>query len=170
MERTRVVELINEFDDALDKDLLRCKFKIASEKNTPPSKDTHLDDIMFYNDILDFVEKENNNKDGDYWRFKKILSHSLILEKKGKEDGIEIQVVCETGAISTESFETLKKDIPVDLTIYAKENNLLELDGWNTLKRLADRSKLTERLVKQAKLHSLKYSSQYKYGFEIPKI
>ena len=30
----------------------------------------------------------------------------------------------------------------------AKENDLLEFDGWNTLKRLADRSKLTERLVK----------------------
>ena len=63
----------------------------------------------------------------------------------------------------------LKKDIPVDLAIYAKENNILELDGWNTLKRLADRSKLTEQLVKQAKLHSLKYSPRYKDGFDIPK-
>ena len=38
-----------------------------------------------------------------------------------------------------------------------KENKLFELDDWNTLKRLADRSKLTEQLVKQAKLYSLKY-------------
>ena len=45
----------------------------------------------------------------------------------------------------------------------------MELNGWYTLKRLADRSKLTKRLVKQAKLHSLKYSPRYKYGFEIPK-
>ena len=37
------------------------------------------------------------------------------------------------------------------------------------MKRLADRSKLTERLVKQAKIHSLKYSPRYKYSFEIPK-
>ena len=55
------------------------------------------------------------------------------------------------------------------MAIYAKENSHLELDRWNTLKRLADRSKLTERLVKQAKLHSLKYSPRYKYGFEVPK-
>ena len=61
----------------------------------------------------------------------------------------------------------MKKDIPVDLAIYAKENNLLELDGWNTLKQLVDRSKLTERFVKQAKLHSLKYTPRYKYGFEV---
>ena len=63
----------------------------------------------------------------------------------------------------------MRKDIPVDLAIYAKENNLLELDGWNTLNRLTNRSKLTERLVKQSKLHSLKYSPKYKYGFEVPR-
>ena len=56
MERARVVELINKFDDALDKDPLRCKFKIEFKKNTPASKDTHLDNIMSYNDILDYVE------------------------------------------------------------------------------------------------------------------
>ena len=90
MKRTRVVKLINKFDDALDKDLLRCKFKIEFKKNIPASKDTHLDDIMSYNNILDYVERENNNVDSDYWRFRKILSHSLISGKKGKEDKIEI--------------------------------------------------------------------------------
>ena len=125
---------------------------------------------MSYNDILDYVERDDNNEDGDYWRFRKILSHSLIPGKKEKnKTGIEIQVVWETGATSAESFEALKKDIPVDPSIYTKENNLLELNVWDTLKQLADRSKLTERLIKQAKLHSLKYLLRYKYGFEIPK-
>ena len=163
MVRAQVVELINEFDDKLNKDPLRCKFKIVFENNTPSSKDTHLDNIMSYNDILEYVERENNNEDGDYWGFRNILSHSLIPGKKVKDrTGIEIQVVWETGATSTESFEASKKDIPVDLAIYAKENNLLKLDEWNTLKRLADISKLTERLVKQAKLHSLNYLQRYK--------
>ena len=44
----------------------------------------------------------------------------------------------------------------------------MEIDGWNTLNPLASRSKLTERLIKQAKLHSLKYSLKYKYSFEVP--
>ena len=70
---------------------------------------------------------------------------------------------------STEYFEVLKKDIPIDLVIYTKENNLLELDGQKTLKRLVDRSKLTEQLIKQAQLYSLKYSPTYKYGYEVPK-
>ena len=90
MERARVVELINKIDDALNKNPLCYKFKIEFEQNTPSGTDTHFDDIMSYNDILDYVEMENNNKDGDYWRFRKILSHFLISGKKGKEDRIEI--------------------------------------------------------------------------------
>ena len=79
---------------------------------------------MSYNDILDYVERENDNKDGDYWRFRKILSYSLIPGKKVKDKTeIEIQVVWETSATSTKSFKALKKDIPVDLAIYAKQNN-----------------------------------------------
>ena len=58
MARARVVKLINTFDDKLDKDPLRYKFKDAFEKNTPSGKDTFLDDIMSYNDILDYVERE----------------------------------------------------------------------------------------------------------------
>ena len=74
-----------------------------------------------------------------------------------------------TGAVSTECLETLYKDIPVDLAIYAKENNLLEEEGWKKLKRLANQSTLTKRLVKQANLRSFRVSPQYKYGFEVPK-
>ena len=113
---------------------------------------------------------KTNNEDDVHWRFRKIISHSIIPGKKVKNrTGIEVQVVCETGATSTELFEALKKDIPVDLAIYAKENNLLELDGWNALNRLSSRLKLTERLVKHVKLHLLKYSPKYKYGFEVPR-
>ena len=61
MDRARVVELINEFDDKLDKDPLQCRFKVEFEKNTPTGKDTFLDDIMSYNNILDYVE--NLDKD-----------------------------------------------------------------------------------------------------------
>ena len=57
MKRARVVELINKFDDDLDKNPERCKFRVAFEKNTPSSKDSFLDDIMSYNDILDYVER-----------------------------------------------------------------------------------------------------------------
>ena len=52
------------FNDDLNKDPLRCKFKVEFENNTPPSKDTYIDDIMSYNNILDYGEGDHNNKDG----------------------------------------------------------------------------------------------------------
>ena len=124
---------------------------------------------MSYNDIVDYVEREHNNENGHEWSFIKILSHTLTSGKKGKEDQTEVQVQWETGATSTETLAALKKDIPVDLAIYAKENDLLEEEGWKTLERLATRSKLTEQLVHQARLQSFRVSPKYKYGFEVPK-
>ena len=38
MDRSCVVEVINVFDDKLNKEPLRCKFKIEFEKNTPSKK------------------------------------------------------------------------------------------------------------------------------------
>ena len=42
-------------------------------------------------------------------------------------------------------------------------------EEWKKIKRLANRSRLTERLVKQVKLRFFRISPQYKYGFEVPK-
>ena len=124
MKRAQVIELINKFDDDLERNPTRCQFKIGFEDD-----DSGFEDIMSYNDILDYLEREHNNEDGHKWRFRKMLSHTLISGKKGKEDRIEVQVQWETGAASTETLEALKKDIPVDLAIYAKENDLLEEEG-----------------------------------------
>ena len=124
---------------------------------------------MSYNDILDYVEREHNNEDGHLLKFRKIISHSLISGKRGTKDKIEVQMMWETGAVSTKCLETLYRDIPIDLAIYAKENDLLEEEGWKKLKHLANQLKLTKRLVKQVKLKSFQISPQYKYKVEVPK-
>ena len=49
MQQAGVVELINNFDNNLNEDTLRCKFKIEFENNTPSTKNTHL-----------------NNEDGEF--------------------------------------------------------------------------------------------------------
>ena len=71
--RARIIELINKFDDDLEVDPTRCQFKISFEDD-----DSGFEDIMSYNDILDYVEREHNNEDGHLWRFRKIISHTLI--------------------------------------------------------------------------------------------
>ena len=128
MKRARIIEMINKF---------------AFE-----DYNSVFEDIMSYNDILDYVGREHKNEDGRLWKFSKILSHSLIAGKKGVEDKIEVQMLRKTGATSTKSYETLYRDVHVDLAICAKENDLLEEDGWKKLARLANRPKLIERFVK----------------------
>ena len=124
---------------------------------------------MSYNNILVYIEREYNNKDGHLWKFWKIISHSLISGKKGDYDKIEVQMLWETGATSTECFGTLHRDIHNDLATYAKENYLLEEESRKKIECLLNRSKLTERLAKQAKLQSFWIFPLYKYGFEVPK-
>jgi hypothetical protein len=54
--------------------------------------------------------------------------------------------------------------------LYAKENDLLELDAWKRFKPIAKRQqKLFRMLVNQAKLRSYRTAPKYQYGFEVPK-
>ena len=52
MKKARIKELINKFDDDLELDPTRCQFKIAFEDD-----DSGFEDIMRYNDILDYTER-----------------------------------------------------------------------------------------------------------------
>ena len=99
MKRTRVTELINKFDDDLELDPTRCQFKISFEDD-----DSGFEDIISYNDILGYVEREHNNKNDHLWKFWTILNHLLISGKKGREDKIEVRMLLETGVTSTECF------------------------------------------------------------------
>ena len=58
MKRARVIELINKFNDDLELDPTRYQFK-----NTFEDDDINFEDIMSYNDILDYVKREDNNED-----------------------------------------------------------------------------------------------------------
>ena len=128
-----ILELINKFDDDLEVDPTRCQSKIAFEDD-----DNGFEYIMSYNNILDYIKREHNSEDGHLWKFRTIIGHTLISGKEGAKDKIEIQMMWETGGVSIECLETLVKDIPVDLAIYAKKHNLLEEEGWKKLKHLAD--------------------------------
>ena len=88
VKRARVIELIKKFEDDLELEPTRCQFKIAFEGD-----DSAFEDIMFYNDILDYVEREYSNEDRHLLKFRKIFSHSLISGNKGADDKIEVQMI-----------------------------------------------------------------------------
>ena len=59
MKQVRVIELIKKFDDDLELEPTRCQFKIPFEDD-----DSRFEDILSYNDFLDYVEREHNNEEG----------------------------------------------------------------------------------------------------------
>jgi hypothetical protein len=79
------------------------------------------------------------------------------------------EVQWEDGAESYEPLSVLKKDDPITCAIYAKEHNLLDTPGWKSLKRIATRTKLYNRMVKQSKMSSRRNGPIYKFGVRIPR-
>ena len=67
------------------------------------------------------------------------------------------------------TLSTFAADAPVVCTLYAKDNKLLNLDGWKRFKSIAKREKKLFRMVNQAKLQSYRSAKQYKYGFKVPR-
>jgi hypothetical protein len=75
----------------------------------------------------------------------------------------------ENGEITTEPLSVVAKDDPITCAIYARNNNLLELEGWQRFKGIANHELKFRHLVNQAKLRSYHLAPCYKYGYEVPR-
>ena len=75
----------------------------------------------------------------------------------------------ETGESTYEPLHIVAADDPVSCAIYAKNNNLLEEEGWKRFKRLACRQKKLIRLANQAKLQSFWTKPIYMFGYLVPR-
>ena len=75
----------------------------------------------------------------------------------------------ETGESTFEPLATIAADNPVTCAIYAKENDLLELDGWRQFKQIAHCEQKLIRMANQAKLRSFRTTPVYKFGFMVPR-
>ena len=52
---------------------------------------------------------------------------------------------------------------------YAKENDLLALEGWHRFRNLAKKDKVLARAIKQSKIRQVKRSQTYMFGYLIPR-
>jgi hypothetical protein len=80
-----------------------------------------------------------------------------------------VLVEWENGEITTEPLSVIAADDPVTCAIYAREHDLLDVEGWKRFRNLAKREKHFLRLVKQSKMKSYRQSTKYKFGYRIPK-
>lgn len=158
--RARIVELVN---DGIERTEQHRRFKLSVNND-------QYEDIMAYNEILQHLEKDQEQE--ILWRFKRILSHQGPLipsHPDYKGSSYNVQVEWENGEITFEPLGTIAADDPVSCAIYAREHDLLDTDGWKRFRRDARREKKFKRMVNQAKLRSFRTAPVYKYGFEIPR-
>ena len=81
---------------------------------------------------------------------------------------IHVLVEWETGKKTYEPLSILAADDPVTYATYAKENDLLHIDGWKRFRNLAKRDKTLTRAVMQSKIRQVRRSNKYMFSYLIP--
>jgi hypothetical protein len=162
--RARIVEAVDEHLQDVDDNPEHIRFKCSIN-------DDQFEEIMAYNDIIQRIEQDDS-EDTTVWKYKRITAHEGPLDRNNrnyKGSKFNVMMKWETGEITTEPLSVIAADDPVSCAIYARENNLLDLDGWKRFKGIAKRQKKMFRMANQAKLRSFQTAPKYMYGFEIPK-
>jgi hypothetical protein len=134
--------------------------------------DDRYEDVMAYNGVMDHIERQYDDESPKAWEYRKIISHSGPLRQDDPNyNGSSYNVMAqfETGEIKTEPLTVVASTDPVICAIYAKENSLLDTEGWKRFKRIARRQNKFMRMANQAKLRSYRTSPKYMYGYEFPR-
>ena len=130
-------------------------------------------EVVEYNEILDYLE-EGLEAEGTY-KYKTILEHSGP-HKVGDKDRMpgpsqfNMFMHWENGEKTWINRGLIPNRDP-GLAQYAKDNGLLNTEGWKQYKKLVNRSdgKYIKRLANQLKLRAYRTATKYKYGYEVPR-
>ena len=110
--------------------------------------------------------------DQELYRFRAIIGHQgplLASDPDWKGSKYNAQVEWETGKITFEPLSIIAADDPVTCAAYAKENDLLALEGWHRFRRLAKKDKVLARAIKQSMIRQVRRSQTYIFGYLIPR-
>jgi len=160
--RARIVEQLIEPDSSV-------KFRVTYDH------DDRNDEVLTYNEILDFVEKEisaNLDPDKVVWSFQEIVAHEGPLRSTDPSYNgslYNVKVLWSDGSTTYEPLNVIAADDPVTCALYARKHNLLDTDGWKRFRRIAKNEKKLTRFLNQAKLQSKRTAKRYQYGYEVPK-
>ena len=130
------------------------------------------DEIVAYNDIINFIQDDMEDPSEKFWAFKDIVGHQGPLQptdKSYKGSTYNVMVEWEGGERTYEPLSIFAADCPVICAIYAKRNGLLDQPGWRRFKNLAKREKKLLRMVNQAKLNSFRNAPVYNFGYRVPR-
>ena len=117
-----------------------------------------VEELISYSQLLEHLENAQDHDmgmDQELYRFRAIIGHQrpcLPQIQIGKEANIMFAA-----------------DDTVTCAAYAKENDLLALEGWHRFRSLAKKDKVLARAIKQSKIRQVRRSQTYMYGYLIPR-
>ena len=97
------------------------------------SKD--IEDLMDYNEIMNYIHWDEIKERGQLWQFRKILSHEGPLKRSEPAyNGImyNIQVEWESGEITYVPLNIMIQDDKVTMTQYAVDIDFTDTEGWRS--------------------------------------
>ena len=110
--------------------------------------------------------------DQELYKFRAIIGHQgplLASDPDWKGSKYNVQVEWETGEITFEPLSIIAADDPVTCAAYAKENDLLALEGWHRFRSIAKKDKVLARAIKQSKIRQVRRSQTYMFAYLIPR-
>ena len=113
-----------------------------------------VEELISYNQLLEHLENTQDHDmgmDQELYKFRAIIGHQgplLASDPDSKGSKYNVQVEWETGEITFEPLSIIAADDPVTCAAYAKENELLALEGWRRFRSLAKKDKVLARAIK----------------------
>ena len=134
-----------------------------------------VEELISCNQFLEHLENAQDHDmgmDQELYRFRAIIGHQgplLASDPDWKGNKYTVQVEWETGEIAFEPLSIIAADDPVTCAAYAKENDLLALEGWCRFRSLAKKDKVLAKAIKQSMIRQVRRSQTYMFGYLIPR-
>ena len=166
--RTKIIEIVEaveQHQNGFSEDKERIKFRVSIDNDK-------YEDVLSFSQIIDYIERKENNDSDPAWIYKKITAHQgPLLQSDLNYLGSmwNVMVESESGEINELPLSIVAAEDPVICALYASEKELLGLPGWKRFKSLAGRQEKLLRQVKQAKIRSYRTAPKYMYGYEVPR-
>jgi len=126
-----------------------------------------LDETVEYATIIELFNKKDEDTEDKVWTFEKFNNH-----RKVGRGPWEVEVVWTTGEKTWQRVSEMRKDDPLTLALYAREHDLLDVDGWKWAKSYSANPNRMVRVVKRivnAVTRKKKKGPKYKFGVRVPK-
>ena len=106
-------------------------------------------------DHLEQADEQDNSMDQNLYRFRAIIGHEGPLkatDPNWKGSKWNVQIEWETGEITFEPLSVIAADDPITCAVYAKGENLYNLDGRKRFRHIIKKEKQLTRAIRQSKI------------------